>query len=81
MPEYSNENKGIIGKNNRKTQDNHPDLSGSINVNGHDFWLSGWKKTGKDGNTFYSLSVKPKDGKPQEQPRNLARDDNGEIPF
>lgn len=59
---YDNTNSGIIGKNTRKTDEKHPDLSGSINVNGQDFWLSGWKRTsGKDGSTFYSLSVKPKD--------------------
>lgn len=68
--DYDNTNSGIIGKNTRKTGEKHPDLSGSINVNGQDFWLSGWKRTsGKDGSTFYSLSVKPKDAaRPAEAP-------------
>jgi hypothetical protein len=30
MSGYDNTNKGILGRNDRKTQDNHPDFSGSI---------------------------------------------------
>ncbi len=63
MSGYDNTNKGILGRNDRKTQDNHPDFSGSINVEGRDYWLSGWVKERKDGSgRFFSLSVKPKDG-------------------
>ena len=53
-------NTGIIGANKRKEQPNHPDISGSINIDGKDYWLSGWKKSNASG-TFYSLAAKPKD--------------------
>ena len=61
----SNElNRGTIAKNTRKTADTHADITGSINVEGKDFWISGWqKKNSQDGSTFYSLSVKPKEAK------------------
>jgi hypothetical protein len=43
--------------------DTHPDFSGSINVDGREYWLSAWIKERKDGSgRFFSLSVKPKDG-------------------
>jgi hypothetical protein len=61
MSQYDNTNRGTIGRNKRKEQDNHPDLSGQINVEGKEYWLSGWKKQGREGDTFYSLSVKPKE--------------------
>lgn len=57
-------NTGTIAKNDRKTQDTHPDITGTINVEGKEFWLNGWFRTnGSDGSKFYSLSVKPKEAK------------------
>ena len=62
MAEYDNTNRGVLFNNKeKKTQDSHPDYSGSINVNGVDHWLSGWIKESKDGKKFFSLSVKPKE--------------------
>jgi len=59
--QYDNTNKGIIGKNNKKETDTHPDITGSINVEGKDYWINGWKKERNDGSgSFYSLSVKEK---------------------
>ena len=61
MAEYDNTNRGLIGKNKDKTLDTHPDIKGSINVEGVEYWLDGWQKTNsKDGSKFYSLRVKPK---------------------
>jgi hypothetical protein len=80
-----NTNSGIIGKNLRKEQDTHPDITGHINVEGKEFWLNGWQKTNsKDGSVFYSLSVKPKEAR-QEQPTRTASapsfENKDEIPF
>lgn len=58
--EYNNDNRGALFKNDQKKQDNHPDYSGSINVDGRDYYLSAWVKDGKNGK-FFSMSVKPKD--------------------
>ena len=59
---YDNTNTGIISKNTKKEKDTHPDITGSINVEGKEFWLNGWLKQRNDGTgSFYSLSVKPKE--------------------
>jgi hypothetical protein len=63
MSGYDNTNKGILGRNDRKTLDTHPDHTGLINIEGREFWLSAWIKERKDGSgRFFSLTVKPKDG-------------------
>ena len=85
---YDNTNTGILSRNDRKEQPNHPDFRGSINVDGVDYWLSGWIKEGKDGGKmegrkFFSLSVEPKQPR-ADQPRTRAETpavDDGDIPF
>lgn len=87
--QYDNTNTGIISKNDRKTTDKHPDINGTLDVEGVEYWISGWKKTRKsDGGTFYSLSVKRKDGQapasrqqsqPAEQPP--PRTNADDVPF
>jgi len=61
MTEYDNTNRGALFKNTRREKDSHPEYNGSINVDGHDYWISGWVKDGRSGK-FFSLSVKRKDG-------------------
>lgn len=59
--QYDNTNRGALFRNNRKEQDSHPDHTGSINVDGKEYYLNAWIKTSQSGNKFFSLSVKPKD--------------------
>lgn len=82
--QYDNELRGIISKNDRKEKDTHPDIKGNCQVDGREYWISGWRKERKDGNGFfYSLSFEPKD----EQPRKAAPkartpgEDDGDLPF
>jgi len=74
MTTYDNTNKGTLAKNDRKTEPNHPDIAGSINVNGTDYWLNGWQKTNsRDGSKFYSLTVKPKQERAAEIRREASK--------
>lgn len=81
MEGFDKTNTAILGINERKTTDKHPDFTGQAHIvfpHGAkpgelvSFWLSGWEKTSKDGRQFVSLSVKQKDevAAPQtQQPR------------
>lgn len=87
MTGYDNTNKGILSKNDRREKETHPEYTGTLNVEGVDYWVSGWVKERKDGSgKFFSLSVKRKehrvgptyDGNPAVP---LAQTLNDEIPF
>ena len=83
MPQYDNTNRGALFKSDRKTKDTDRDYSGSINVDGHDYWLYGWIKDGRSGK-FLSLAIKRKDGQAEQKPqqrRSIKDDMADEIPF
>lgn len=72
--EHDRTNTGTIAKNTRKTEEKHPDIAGTINVDGKDFWINGWLRTNsRDGSKFYSLSIKPKQERAQEIRREASR--------
>ena len=78
---YDNTNKGTLGKNKRKEKDTHPEYAGSINIDGVEFWLSGWIKTNKDtSEKFFSLSAKRKEPR-AEVPLKIVSADDDDIPF
>jgi hypothetical protein len=74
MRNYDNNNRGSIWKNDKKEKDTHPDFTGSLNVNGVEYWVSAWKR--KEGAApkapALSFSVKPKE---EQQPTAARRPD------
>jgi len=81
MTEYDNTNSGALFKNENKTNERQPNLRGSLNVDGTEYWVSGWTKTIKNGpkagNKMISLAVTPKD----EGVADLSTEDDEDIPF
>ena len=61
--EYDNTNRGAMFVNSYKVDgDNRPDFTGTIDVEGVEYKIAGWKRTSeKKGTRFISLSIDKKD--------------------
>jgi hypothetical protein len=57
---FDDTNRGALFRE-EKQKETDRDYSGSINIGGTEYWLSGWVKTSKKGAKYLSLAVKPKD--------------------
>ena len=74
---------GTLFKNDKMMNDKSPQYTGSITIDGVDYWQSAWVKEGKSGVKFFSQSFKRKDAPAQsynEAPRQAAPIDD-DIPF
>lgn len=54
------DNSGTIFVNDRKEKETHPDRSGTAMIDGKEYYISGWIKSGQKGQ-FLSLAFKPKE--------------------
>ena len=59
--EYDNTNRGVLFKNERKEKPTQPDLKGSINIDGKEYWLSGWSKVSSKGEKMLTMSATAKE--------------------
>lgn len=85
MAEYDNTNRGSIWPNDKKITDNHPDFTGTLNVNGVEFWVSAWKrKPGANPKSpSLNFSIKQKEARPAADSSQAAleKDFDDDIPF
>ena len=70
---------GSLFKNEKKTEEKHPQMQGSCLIEGVEFWISAWTKEGTKGR-FQSLAFKRKDSKPDAKPATIEQMDD-DIPF
>lgn len=75
------DNSGVLFKNDRKEQDNHPDYRGSATIDGVDLWMSAWIKKGEKG-TYMSFAFREKDEqRPITKNNKKSKFDDDDIPF
>lgn len=53
---------GSAFKNTRKAAETHADYTGTAKLNGVDHWVSVWINKDKNGETYFKLGFKAKDG-------------------
>ena len=80
------DNSGSVFVNDRKEKDSHPDRTGSAMIDGVQYWVSGWIKSGAKGQ-FLSLAFKKKEKQQAAQrvegggSARIQDDMNDDIPF
>lgn len=65
---YDNTNTGMMMRNSNRETERHPEFTGSLNVDGVDYWLSAWVNTGKEGSKiagqkYFSIKITLKEAK------------------
>ncbi|NDB59723.1 hypothetical protein EB001_14945 [bacterium] len=81
MAEYDNTNTFTLFKNDKGDNPKRPDYTGTANVDGIEFRISGWIREGKNGK-FISGSVQMKEtqGETRSKPAVEGADDS-DLPF
>ena len=76
--EFDNNLRGALFVNDKKEKKNQPDYRGQCEVNGVEYWISGWKKKSRtDGSPYLSLAFTVKEDAETEE----DEDEDEEIPF
>ena len=78
--EYDRNMTGVLFVNSKKQDDKQPDYTGSCEIDGEEYFLSGWKKTAKkSGEKFMSLAFTKKD-KSKGSRKNNSRQGSDDFP-
>lgn len=80
---YDNTNKGALFKD---TSESNRDYNGQLNVEGKEYWVSGWINTAgpnskNPGSNYLSISLTPKDAPAQQTSADSGSDFDDDIPF
>ena len=83
MSAFDNTNRGSIWPNERKETEKHPDFTGSLNVEGVEYWVSAWRRKQGANPKAPSLAFQIKRKEPpQEKSTTTAAEDMDDfIPF
>ena len=79
--EYDNTNSGVLFRNKKRMKETQPNYTGSINIEGAEYWLSAWLKETKDGERFMSLAVNIKDKPKELDPNHPVFNSDDDIPL
>jgi hypothetical protein len=78
---YENKNTGALFKNGKTEGADDRDFSGSLDVEGRAYWISGFLKTSKAGQKYIRLVLKEKDRPAEKSKATPERDTRDEISF
>lgn len=93
MEKEKRDNSFAVFTNKRKESEKHPDYTGTVMIEGKEYWMNMWQNQAQSsGDTYFSGSVKPKDASyekpatayvpPKAAPASSFADDlDDEIPF
>ena len=81
MSDYDNNMSGVLFKNNKEGIEARPDYTGKCEINGVEYWISSWIKTGKQsGKQFLSLSFQAKE-ETQDYGKPTPQHEDDSVPF
>ena len=78
---------GSLFKNDKREKDTHPNLTGTVMIDGKEYWASGWTKERANGEKWISLAFKPKEARNGTSPQmpavgSYTSDDlDDDVPF
>ncbi len=75
---------GSLFKNDKKTEETHPDYNGSVLLGGVAYWQNAWINTDKNGKKYMSIKYKPKEQAAERVPGKASTPidlEDSEIPF
>lgn len=79
MAEFDNKNRGVLFRDEKRTNEKAPEYTGTINVDGVEKRIAAWIKVSKTGKKFFSINVSDIKPKTQDAPPQQAEDDS--VPF
>ena len=72
---------GSAFKNNRRDRDTSPDMTGSALVYGKECWVNAWVKKDKNGDMFFSFTLKEKQPRQEVDTRPTTDIIDDVVPF
>lgn len=57
------DNSGSLFINDKREKDTHPNMNGSVMIDGKEYWISAWTKERNNGEKWLSLAFKPKEAR------------------
>lgn len=77
--QYDETNRWKLGRNNKPKNERSPEFTGSINIDGVEYWLNGWVREAR-GEKFFSGTVAKKE--PRSDGAGARRVElNDDVPF
>lgn len=81
MTDFDKTNTFVLFQNDKGDNEKRPDRTGTLNVDGVEYYMDGWVKQGAKG-AFLSGKIKRKDAAPApKRSKPVDPEDDGHIPF